>query len=289
MSKTDNVAAKSDNTKAKQMVKKGLRLNEERGPENRDDPKMKQSGIKLTSATQELIYKAISKAQTSMRRAHRKNPMRGEIWKGIRHKNLSREARYFLMMLTHNAYMIGTNWHCFDKHELQERATCKKCRETESLEHILTTCRCNGQEIIWNLANEAWEKKGYNWRKPDLGDILTCALPKFNKNKNEEGDLRFYRMLISESARLIWLIRNNWVINEQAQELSETEIRNKWISVMNKQLTLDQDMTHHRFEKKALSKSLVLKTWAKVLLNENELNEDWTSQGCKVLVGIWPR
>ncbi|KAE9396832.1 hypothetical protein BT96DRAFT_824160 [Gymnopus androsaceus JB14] len=137
-------------------------------------------------------------------------------------------------------------------------------------------CGCNRQEIIWNLAKEAWEKKGYTWRKPDLGDILTCALPKFHKNKNGEGDSRFFRILMSESARLVWLIRNNRVINERAQEISAAEIKNKWLAVMNRWLTLDRDMTHPKFERKALKKALVLATWAKVLHGEEELGEDWT-------------
>lgn len=55
---------------------------------------------------------------------------------------------------------------------------------------------------------------------------------------------------------------------------------------MNKQLTLDRDMTHPRFEKKALSKELVLGIWKGALHNEKELEEDWVKS--KVLVGIRP-
>ncbi|KAE9382298.1 hypothetical protein BT96DRAFT_845652, partial [Gymnopus androsaceus JB14] len=221
-SKARNDAESRRVTKVKQKAKKGLKMNEEMGPEERADPRMEQSGIKLSTANQLLVYKAIreqrmekykrrnrinlsiAKAQASMKRAYKRSPTREEIWKGIRHRDLSREARYFMTMLTHDGYMIGTNWERFDKPELRERAKCRKCQMTEPSEHILTECRCNGQETIWGLAKEIWEKKGYRWRKPDLGDILTCALPKFNKNKNGEGDSRFFRILISESARLIW-------------------------------------------------------------------------------------
>ncbi|KAE9402419.1 hypothetical protein BT96DRAFT_816583, partial [Gymnopus androsaceus JB14] len=190
----------------------------------------------------------IAKAQVSMRRLHKKNPTRDEIWKGIRHKDLSRETWYFLTMLTHDDSI--------DKPELWEQARCRRCQTTESSTHILTECQCNRQEVIWNLAKEIWEKKGYQWRKPDLGDILTCALPKFSKNKNGQGDSRLYQILISESARLVWLIRNNRVINKRAQEMSAMEVKNQWIAVMDKQLTLDWDMMHPRFEKKALPKNL---------------------------------
>ncbi|KAE9393411.1 hypothetical protein BT96DRAFT_758952, partial [Gymnopus androsaceus JB14] len=57
---------------------------------------------------------------------------------------------------------------------------------------------------------------------------------------------------------------------------SAQKIKNKCISVMNRCLMLDRVMTHPRFKKKALSKNLVLATWEKVLLNKNELEEDWT-------------
>lgn len=135
-------------------------------PEERIDPKMKQTGIELSKVTQSLAYKAIreqkmkkytrrnrtnlnmAKAQASMKRSHKRNPTREEIWKGIRHKDFTREAQYFLMMIAHNGYMIGTNWERFDKPELREQAKCKQCQTTESAEHILTECQCKGQGII---------------------------------------------------------------------------------------------------------------------------------------------
>lgn len=57
-------------------------------------------------------------------------------------------------MLTHDGYMIGTNWERFDTLELRERAKCKTCQTIESSVHILTGCQCNGQQIIWDLAKE---------------------------------------------------------------------------------------------------------------------------------------
>ncbi|KAJ3870378.1 hypothetical protein F5051DRAFT_307108, partial [Lentinula edodes] len=74
------------------------------------------------------------------------------------------------------------------------------------------------------------------WKKPDLGDILTCVLPRFKKNRNIEGDSRFYRILISESARLIWMIRNDRVINERTDEATAKEVQNKWVELMNRRL-----------------------------------------------------
>lgn len=45
-------------------------------------------------------------------------------------------------------------------------------------------------------------------------------------------------------------------------------------------------MTNPYFEKKALSKRLVLETWVGVLEDECELEEDWTKTMSGVLVGM---
>ena len=65
-------------------------------------------------------------------------PSEESLWKAIRHKDISREARYFLWMTFHDAYMVGSNWlRPGFAPEYQERSECKKCHKTESMEHIL--------------------------------------------------------------------------------------------------------------------------------------------------------
>ncbi|KAJ3895381.1 hypothetical protein GG344DRAFT_38924 [Lentinula edodes] len=300
-------AAQHRRQKALESARRGLKKGEEMGPDNQDDPRYRQSGMKLASMTQSLAYKMIrtqkmknyqrrnrtnlnlAKAKVSMTRTHHQNPTDKEIWKGTKSKDFSREVRYFLMMTTHDGYMVGSNWERPGyKPELQARARCRRCQTTETMEHILTECQCMGQEVIWNQAKTLWEMKGYQWKKPDLGDILTCALPKFKKNRNIMGDSRLYRILISESARLIWMIRNDRVINERTNEATNKEVQHKWVEMMNRRLTLDRDMTHQKFAKKALSTKLVLSTWKSVLLNEETIDEDWTKKNSEVLVGIAP-
>ncbi|KAJ3804682.1 hypothetical protein F5876DRAFT_53074 [Lentinula aff. lateritia] len=291
----DDKAAKNQALKAKNSAKIGSTLI------NRLVIEAKQSGAKLSSMTQALAYKAIreqrmkkysrrnrtsmniAKAQASMTNIHKKNPTRKEIWKGLRHGDFTREARHFLMMTAHDAYMVGTHWDKFNRRpDLQIRATCRKCNVTETMEHILTECNCNGQKTVWRLAEELWEKKGHKWHGIDLGIILTCGLPTLGKNKSTQGDSRLYRIIISDSARLIWLIRNKRVCNDDGQEASEIEIRNKWIAMMNKRLQIDREMTHQKFEKKALSKTLVLATWERTLLDENQLEGNWIQTNSEV-------
>ncbi|KAG7086217.1 hypothetical protein E1B28_002183 [Marasmius oreades] len=45
-------------------------------------------------------------------------------------------------------------------------------------------------------------------------------------------------------------------------------------------------MTHPKYEKKALSKSLVQKTWSNLIENENDYEDDWTSGKYEVLVVV---
>lgn len=82
-------------------------------------------------------------------------------------------------------------------------------------------------------------------------------------------------------------MRNRRVIDEIPQRKwpKETEIHNTWLSVINNRVTLDAQMTHTKYEKKALSKKIVICTWSGTLQNEKDLPKDWTrTKG--ILVGI---
>ncbi|KAJ3871800.1 hypothetical protein F5051DRAFT_292369, partial [Lentinula edodes] len=121
-------AAQHRRQKALESAKRGLKKGEEMGPDNQDDPRYRQSGMKLASMTQCLAYKMIrtqkmknyqrrnrtnlnlAKAKVSMKRTHHQNPTDKEIWKGTKSKDFSREVQYFLMMTTHDGYMVGSNW-----------------------------------------------------------------------------------------------------------------------------------------------------------------------------------
>lgn len=138
-------------------------------------------------------------------------------------------------MTMHDGYMVGSNWaQPGYRPELQEWAICKCDHMTESMEHILTTCTHSGQDTIWGLAKTIWEKKGHIWSKPTLGDILTCGMQKTrsNKDQSDQGESRFYRILISESARLIWLLRNERVINKEA-DAARAEVNARWLACLN--------------------------------------------------------
>ncbi|KAK0431919.1 hypothetical protein EV421DRAFT_1720077, partial [Armillaria borealis] len=92
-------------------------------------------------------------------------------------------------------------------------------------------------------------------------------------------------ILISESAHLIWKIRNDRVINERSSHMPR-EITQRWSHAMNRRMRLDCILSNKKkFKKKAIQVSLVLKTWQGTLLEESTLPEDWTRKN-GVLVGI---
>ncbi|KAJ7652557.1 hypothetical protein B0H17DRAFT_902639, partial [Mycena rosella] len=67
---------------------------------------------------------------------------------------------------------------------------------------------------------------------------------------------------------------------------STREIQNCWVKNPDNRLVIDCILTNDRkWGRKAINKPLVLKTWRKVLENEDSLPKDWTRE-VGVLVGI---
>ncbi|KAJ3966699.1 hypothetical protein EV361DRAFT_933969, partial [Lentinula raphanica] len=129
------------------------------------------TGAKLRCMNQSMLYKAIKiqkmKRPQQQKKLNRratsenieraklgamtisgKTPTAKRIWCSLRHKDFSRQFRYFLWMTIHNGYMIGRFW---DRTEEPWKGTCAFCGVEETMEHILTECRGPGMEEIWSL------------------------------------------------------------------------------------------------------------------------------------------
>ncbi|KAH9829033.1 uncharacterized protein C8Q71DRAFT_799858 [Rhodofomes roseus] len=274
-------------------------------------PQLTQTGAKLATLTQKLAYQGIrqremtkykgrtrtkdniTKAIDYAEHYHKTSPTEAMIWKSIRHKDLRREARYFLWMTTHNAYMVGSNWlRPGYSDNLQARHECTVCGKIESMEHILTECTIPAQAEVWELTAELWRKKQRPWHKPMIGGIIGCANAAFKDEKGKilKGLTRLYRILVSEAAHQIWKLRNAQVINSEDNEPpSIDEIRNKWMNTINNRLAMDCKMTSKKkYGKRAIKETLVGDTWSGVLKNEKYLPHDWTKGRVEVLVGIDP-
>ncbi|KAJ7896822.1 hypothetical protein B0H13DRAFT_2234446 [Mycena leptocephala] len=189
--------------------------------------------------------------QTSIHECYGFLPTTQQIWKSIRHKDFTRQIRNFLWKTIHGAYHTGKYWL-----------------------HIP-----EWQAEVWQLAQEMWQKKHPTWPVLSMGSILGCGLASIRDNK-------LYRILVSESMYLIWKIQCDSVIGRGGESLSETEIHNRWISLMNEHLTIDRLLTDKiTYGKQAsVPRLLVLQTWSKTLKNEDKIPDDWLREP-EVLVG----
>ncbi|KIY53916.1 hypothetical protein FISHEDRAFT_25043, partial [Fistulina hepatica ATCC 64428] len=106
----------------------------------------------------------------------------------------------------------------------------------------------------------------------------------------KSGDQRLLKIIITESAYLIWLIRCERRIEDEDDNRdkwkTDEHIKSLWLQVVNTRLSIDRLSTNRlKFGKAALKREAVLKTWSGVLLNEDSLPDDWIMEP-RVLVGI---
>jgi ribonuclease HI len=213
-------------------------------------------------------------------------PTTGKIWLATKHKDFSRRVRDFMWKATQSAYKIGEFWLPIASYE--ERATCPLCDKIEDMEHILVKWSSANRSDAWQAANSIWTKRHPTPLLNRLGDILGCGLANFQRNgKPDKGKNRLYRILVSETAYLIWKMRNERRIrdNDGAPATTPTTIK-RWSNTINKRLTIDRFLTDSkRFGKRALNEKLVKATWTYCLKDEDTLPSNWPYiKG--VLVGI---
>ena len=268
------------------------------------------TGIKLSNATQSLLYRGIiSRRKDEQRAASTYNlgvtqacveeltgkcPSQETIWRSIRNKAFPPRIRGFLWKVMHNAYKCGKYWRNIPMCE--ERGLCQVCdRVEESMEHILTECQATSQAEIWKLAEELWLLRGLPWIAPRFGTILGCGLAAYQSERGNHklmGANRLYAILVSESAHLIWRLRCKWKISEGAAPekiLSDDTVKKMWLQNINRRLQLEMLQTDKlQYGRKALNSTLVEKTWWGVLRNQELLSDDWL-KGTGVLVGIGDR
>jgi hypothetical protein len=179
---------------------------------------MSQSRQKLNKMTLSLAYKAIrnqkmknkykkgrrteinmQKTKTDVKNMLGIEPSEEKLWRAIRNKDISRQARYFLSMTFHDAYMVGSNWQRPGyANEFQERSECKSCHVIESMEHITNG---TGQKEIWKLTEEMWVKRNTHWYKPTIGIILASANMK-QEDEKQKRENRRYKIVSDNNDRI---------------------------------------------------------------------------------------
>ncbi|KAJ7688651.1 hypothetical protein B0H14DRAFT_3101159 [Mycena olivaceomarginata] len=202
-----------------------------------------------------------------------RSPTDGEIWSSLRHRDITRTTRVFMWRCMHQAYKVGEYWRNIPTFE--HWAECRHCRVDDSMEHTLVECDAPGRENLWDLAKELWELKGHQWPNISIGSILACGFANVDRGAN-----RLFRVLISETAHLIW--------NDPAKYFSEAEIHNRWLACINARLQSDIILTdRNKFGNRALNFKEVFNTWKGVILDAQNLPVTKIGQS-RVLVGIAP-
>ena len=104
-----------------------------------------------------------------------------------------------------------------------------------------------------------------------------------------QSNNRLYRIVVSESAYLIWKLRCEWRIErdeDQARLHTESEIVACWLHMINGRLRIDCLMAStKRYGRKAVNRDMVEQTWRNVLHDERGLPDDWVLDS-GVLVGM---
>ena len=238
--------------------------------------------------TRSRAEKMIGRIQACAKATFDSPPRAKAVWTATRHKDFTRKMRDFLWKSTQHAYKIGEYWTNIPGYE--GRGICPLCDKQEDMEHILSTCKSTAKSTAWKLANELWLKRNDSPLPSNIGDILGCSLANFSANgKPNTGKNHLYRIIVSETAFLIWKLRNKrWIRDEDSREHHNivAETTSRWVNVINKRLTIDRHLTNKiRFAKRALNEKLVKRTWKGCLNNKEYLPNDWHRRW-GVLVGI---
>lgn len=140
----------------------------------------------------------------------------------------------------------------------------------------------HGQEFVCYPASELWKLKTGDDLRPSMGEIIACGAIE----KADKGETRLLRIVVSESAHLIWKLRNERVIGGK-NPASTREIKNRWCKSINNRLAFDCALTDtKKYGNKSLRKSVVRGTWSKVLRDEDRLPRNWFRESSGVLVGV---
>ncbi|KAJ2968598.1 hypothetical protein NUW54_g13169 [Trametes sanguinea] len=212
-----------------------------------------------------------------------------QLWRSLKRSSVTREARQWLWMVIHDAYMVGTHWLRPNmRAELQERASCKACGQVESMEHIIFTCTAVGRECIWHLMGDALTRAGQKDYDPTWGNIIGAACVRM---QNQAGSRNLYEeerwaVLAIESAHLIWKLRCERVIANEGAEFTEREVTNRWYTALGRRLDVERRATMLTPGKKGSARAKRIDgVWRPLLEDDGLDSHDWVTDN-GVLVGI---
>ena len=168
------------------------------------------------------------------------------------------------------------------------------CDKYDMFEHIITKCDSVERGTAWEQSNQLWRRRYNEDLSISEGAVLGSGLVKFrnSEGKQQAAKNHLYRILMTESAHLIWVLRcERRIANGDNPQNYHTEeaVRNRWYRKINERMQIDCLLTNtYLYENKAQKTKKVYNTWAKCSTNTEDLHREW----CKrpgVLVGKTPR
>jgi len=265
------------------------------------------TGASLASTTQSMIYHHLTNKGEISRMATKRTtekikiatkeifgttPTEQAIWKSMRHKDITRKIRDFLWKNTHGLYRLGNFWNHIPGCE--NRAECPICGKEDTLAHIITECDSMEKNTIWEQTNELWKRRYDDDIPMSEGAVLGGGLACFEKENGrpDTAKNRLYRILITEAAHLIWVLRCERRIaggDSPENYHSQEAVKNRWYRKINERLQIDCLLTNkYLYEGRAQKTKTVYNTWAKCSTNTEDLHRDWC-RNPGVLVGKTPR
>lgn len=142
----------------------------------------------------------------------------------------------------------------------RSRAICPCDDIVNSLDHILSSCSSPGQRIVWKLVNSVWKAwSGKALPKQNVSSILGSPLVNIDGRSKIEsvGLFCLYRILVVESAYLIWVLRYKREIRKENLPFSEEEVMRRWKKMMVSRVDLDKKLTSLKVGKHAITMNLV--------------------------------
>jgi ribonuclease HI len=213
------------------------------------------AGTKLSKITQAVAYRGIKDLRAPVsRKATDENIMAIQaalkqnfghaikpsvIWKSIRDKDIGRQIRNFLWKCIYNAIKSGNtgNTSLNVRKELYAKLA--------TAQRALSISCWSARDPV-NLRSGNWQRSsGYGNNQPGptchLARYSQCSLGVFidQRNKLNTSTVRLYRILISESAHLIWKLRCECVIGCDGEPPTIKEVQNRWSKIMNERLEID--------------------------------------------------
>jgi ribonuclease HI len=265
------------------------------------------TGAQLQRVSQSLIYhhltnkgeidrtstrRSIEKIKVAAKELFGETPSNEAIWKGMRHKDIAKKIRNFLWKHSHGVYRLGRFWTHIPG--LESRAECPLCNKDNTLEHIITECVSTERVTTWDTANQLWRLRYDKDLPTSEGATLGSGLANFKKDdrKPDAAKNRLYRILMTESAHMIWVLRcERRITNQENPHNFHTEeaVQNRWYKKVNERMQIDCLLTNKfLYENKALKTKKVYDTWAKCSTSTEELHSEWCRRP-GILVGKTPR